>query len=111
MHILILGLMPDPITPWLFFACAYGERGLPVTFEQTQMLDPALANVLEPWFRFRCQDGLPPQDYGSPVRQLLINHLDIQDVSEPIIWLSLLEFTSRSYPLSPLRGDRNSTIP
>jgi hypothetical protein len=81
LHILILGVLPDPITPWLFYASVYEKAGLPLNIDYIHALDPTLANELEPWFNFRAGDILQAHDHMNPVRQLLINRLEIHDVS------------------------------
>jgi hypothetical protein len=79
LHMLHLGLAPDPITPWWFYAAVYGENGLPENLAYIRALDPTSATVLEPWFTFTHSDILG-NDAGSPIRQLLIVYLELNDV-------------------------------
>jgi hypothetical protein len=75
-----LRLAPDPITPWWVYAAVKGEDSLPKDLAYIRALDPASAAILEPWFTFASSDILG-SDVQSPVRQLLIVYLDLNDVS------------------------------
>jgi hypothetical protein len=80
LHMIALGLIPDPITPWLFYAVVFGKEGLPKDLDYIRTLDPASAQLLEPWFQFHPDDVLSPADFSNPVCQLLVQYLNIHDV-------------------------------
>jgi hypothetical protein len=78
LHMIHLGLAPDPITPWLLYAAVCGR--LPEKLTYIRALDPSSAAILEPWYNFSASDilGNEPQ---CQIRQLLVIYLDINDVS------------------------------
>jgi hypothetical protein len=78
-HIIHLGLAPDPVSPWWLFAIVYGQDGLPSDLTGIQALDPNSANILEPWFKFTESDTLDTRNKGL-IRQLLVTYLDLSDV-------------------------------
>jgi hypothetical protein len=79
MHLILLGLAPDPISPWLLYAAVYGKDGLPIDLDYIRALDPTSASILQPWFLFSAADTLDGGIIGL-VQQLLITYLDIHEV-------------------------------
>lgn len=82
-HMLRLGLGPDPLSPWCILAAIHGNYdAIPLSEDYIFALDPTSARLLSPWFRFSAQDTLPSQGYWQhPVAQLFINYLNEHDVS------------------------------
>jgi hypothetical protein len=78
-HIIHLGLAPDPITPWWLLAVVYGQEGLPTNLSAIEALDPVSAKTLAPWFQFGESDILASEN-GRLVQQLLITYLEMHDV-------------------------------
>jgi hypothetical protein len=78
-HLVTLLLIPDPISPWLFYSAVYGKEGIPKDLEYIRALDPASATILDPWFTFTATDCLDNNPTG-PIQQLLIAYLDIYEV-------------------------------
>ena len=85
LHIARLGIFPDPITPWWIFAATSGESAFPPDYNIIRILDPAAGQTLKPWFNFHANDILPQLDYVHPVRQLLVNYLDLNDVGSDVL--------------------------
>jgi hypothetical protein len=76
---LVLGLTPDPLTPWWIYAVVGGKEGLPLERDYIHAIDPASAQTLAPWFKFHASDILDDK-FNNPVRQLLIYYLNLDDV-------------------------------
>jgi hypothetical protein len=81
LHLLHLGLMPDPITPWLIYAAVGGKDRFRFDLDYIRALDPTSAKILKPWFEFDETGVLGENDPLNPIRQLLITYLNISDVS------------------------------
>jgi len=78
-HMMMLHLAPDPISPWLLYAAACGRDGFPTDIGYIRALDPFSATVLEPWFSFNATDTLG-DDMTGPIQQLLIAYLELPEV-------------------------------
>lgn len=79
-HLVVASLGPDPVSPWILYACIFGTFDH-IDPELIHYLDPTAAEVLRPWFAFTSSDTFAALDYFHPVRQLLVTYLDISDVS------------------------------
>jgi hypothetical protein len=79
-HLVTLLLAPDPISPWLLYAAAYGKEGFPTDLNYIRALDPTSAQILDPWFAFGAADTLS-DDVLGPIQQLLMTYLDVHEVS------------------------------
>ena len=76
----ILGLGPEPITPWWILAAIYGQKSLDLELEYIHALDPVSAQPLSPWFNFSAADTLQTIAINDPVHHLLIQYLEMTDV-------------------------------
>jgi hypothetical protein len=107
-HLVTLLLTPDPISPWVLYAAAYGKGGLPKELKYIRTLDPTSAQILEPWFTFGATDTLSDGVFG-PIQQLLMTYLDVHEVS-PLISIEYDYLTrSTSLALSGVRVPMRST--
>ena len=78
-HLIALGISPDPISPWLLYAAVYGKNDFPKDLHYIRALDPAAADILEPWFAFSPTDVIGDSLLGS-IPQLLVTYLELHEV-------------------------------
>ena len=77
----ILGMAPDPITPWWILAVMHGHNAcMDLEFAYIEAMDPESAKILKPWFNFSHSDTLEIPAYGDPVFILLVHYLGMVDV-------------------------------
>jgi hypothetical protein len=110
-HLIALQLTPDPISPWLLYAALYGKNGFPKDLNYIRALDPASAEILEPWFSFRTTDVIGP-GFTGPIQQLLITYLQIHEASHQSILFDIyLIYQLISLVLSGDPGQVKNIIP
>ena len=83
-HMLCLGLGPDPLSPWWILAAIHGNYDvISLSKDYIHALDPTSEKLLFPWFCLLAKDTLPLHNYWQhPVTQLFIHYLNEHDVCD-----------------------------
>lgn len=71
---------PTHVAPWVLLLLAGGREAMDLDPNALEWMDPEMFQTLEPWAALKHDDPLPG-DWADPVRQLLINHLLMSNVS------------------------------
>jgi hypothetical protein len=85
LHMVILGLGPEPIAPWWILAAIYGIKSMDLELDYIEALDPKSAQLLKPWYKFSAADTLQEVAINDPVYRLLIQYLEMTDVRLPLV--------------------------
>jgi hypothetical protein len=84
----ILGLAPDPISPWWILATIFGNKTcMDLDLNYIEALDPDSAKILKPWFGFLASDTLQVAS-TDPIYQLLVQYLELTDVQLACIYFA-----------------------